>query len=57
MTFDDIKERLKKEDEMTLLELLDLTSEELIDLLEEQIYDKQEEIRQFYGEDDTPLDW
>lgn len=57
MTFDDMKERLKKEDEMTLLELLDLTSEELIDLLEEQIYDKQEEIRQFYGEDDTPLDW
>ena len=30
---------------MTLLELLDLTSEELIELLEEQIYNKQEEIR------------
>lgn len=57
MTFDDIKQKLKHEDELTLLELLDLTSEELIDVLEEQIYDKQEAIRRFYGEDDEELDW
>lgn len=57
MTFDDIKEKLKREDEMTLLEVLDLTSEELVELLEEQIYNNQEKIREFYGENEEALDW
>lgn len=57
MTFDDIKQKLKHEDELTILELLDLTSEELIEILEEQIYDKQDAIRSFYGEDEEAMDW
>lgn len=57
MTFDDIKQKLKREDEMTLLEVLDLTSEELVELLEEQIYNNQEKIREFYGENEEALDW
>lgn len=57
MTFDDIKQKLKREDEMTLLEVLDLTSEELVELLEEQIYNNQDKIREFYGEDEEALDW
>jgi hypothetical protein len=41
LTFEEIKERLKSLDELTLLELFDLTSEDLVekfdDLIEEDI--------------------
>lgn len=56
-TFHDIKEKLKHEDELTLLEILDLASEELVDLLEDVIYDKQERVRQYYGEDEEDGEW
>lgn len=51
-TFDDVIERLKLEDEVTLLEILDLSTSELVDLLWSEIYDKQERVREYYHEDD-----
>ena len=56
MTFDDLCERLKQEDEVTLLEILDLTSNEIVDLLEAEIFDRQDRIRNYYNEDDEVLD-
>lgn len=54
--FDDLKERLRKEDEITLIELLDLSSVELVDILESFIFDKQERLRDYYGESNEDLD-
>lgn len=54
-TFNDLLEQLKKEDEVTLLEILDLTSEDIVDLLEYVIYDKQDRIWNHYGEDEADL--
>lgn len=48
MTFDDLKEALKREDEVTLIELLDLSSEDLVDILESYIEDKQDKLRNYY---------
>ena len=56
MIFTDLLERLKLEDEVSLLEILDLSSDELVDLLESVIYDKQQHIRNYYNEDDETLD-
>jgi hypothetical protein len=52
-TFDDVVERLKLEDEVTLLEILDLSTSELVDLLWSEIYDKQQRVRDYYNEDDA----
>ena len=48
--FNDLCELLKKEDEVTLLELLDLSSSELVDTLESFIEDKQDKLRSYYNE-------
>lgn len=56
ITFDDLKELLHKEDELTFLELLDLSSNELVDILESYIFDKQEQLREYYGESSEELD-
>jgi len=56
MTFDDLKETLKHEDEVTLIELLDLSSEELVEILESFIEDKQDKLRNYYEADDEELD-
>lgn len=37
MTFEEVKDALKRLDEITLLETLNLSSEELVELLEEYI--------------------
>lgn len=55
-TFPELLERLKKEDEVSLLEILDLASEELVDTLEDLIYDRQDRIRIYYNENDETLD-
>ena len=48
MTFNDLCEQLKKEDEVTLIELLNLSSIELVDILESYIEDRQDYIRNYY---------
>ncbi len=57
MTFDDLKEKLKHEDEVTVIELLDLSSDELVDILESYIDDKQDKLRAYYCETTEDLDW
>ena len=57
MTFDDLCERLKQEDEVSIIEILDLSSSELVDSLESLIFDKQDRIRNYYNaEDEEELD-
>ena len=55
-TFDDLLQQLKKEDEVTVLEIVDVSSDELVDALEGIIYDKQQRVRDYYGEDAEELD-
>ncbi len=50
LTFNDLCELLKKEDEVTLIELLNLSSEQLVDILESFIEDKQDSLRNYYNE-------
>ena len=56
-TFSELLDKLKSEDETTLLELLDLTSLELVDYQEDVIFREQEKLREYYGEDESSLDW
>ena len=57
ITFDDLLERLKQEDEVSIIEILDLSSSELVDSLESLIFDKQDRIRNYYNaEDEEDLD-
>ena len=55
-TFNDLLERLKLEDEVTIVEILNLSTEELVDTLEPMIYVRQERVRSYYGEDDETVD-
>lgn len=55
-TFQDLLEQLKREDEVTILEILDMTSEDLVNKLEDIIFDKQDLILEYYGETSEDLD-
>ena len=55
-TFTDVLDDLKRETEVDLLEILDLSSEELVDLLQDTIEDKLDKILQHY-EDSEELYW
>lgn len=55
MTFDDLLENLRMEDEVALIELLNLTSYQLVDILESFIEDQQERLRAYY-EDQASVD-
>ena len=49
ITFEELKEKLQRVDEVTLLELLDIRSEDIIDRFEDYIEDKQEQLmREIY---------
>ena len=54
-TFPEVMERLKRETEVDLLEILDLSSEELVDLLQDTIEEQWERIQNHY-ETDAKLD-
>ena len=56
ITFDDLCELLKKEDEVTVLEILDLHSDDLVNTYQDLIDQKQEHLRAYYGEDEEDLD-
>ena len=55
-TFTDVLDDLKRETEVDLLEILDLSSEELVDLLQDTIEDKLDKILQHY-EDSEESYW
>lgn len=42
--FEEIKEKLKRVDEVTLLELLDINSEDLVERFEDYIEEQQEKL-------------
>ena len=44
LTFNELKERLKQIDEVSLLELLNIHSDDLVERFEDYIEDKQEEL-------------
>jgi len=44
LTFEELKEKLKQVDEVTLLELLEIHSDELVERFEDYIEDKQEQL-------------
>lgn len=50
LTFNDLCELLKREDEVTVIELLDLSSSTLVDALESFIEDNQDKLRSYYNE-------
>jgi hypothetical protein len=42
LTFEELKEKLQRVDEVTLLELLEIRSDDIVDRFEDYIEDKQE---------------
>jgi hypothetical protein len=44
LTFEELKEKLQRVDEVTLLELLEIRSEDIVDRFEDYIEDKQEQL-------------
>ncbi len=44
LTFEELKEKLQRVDEVTLLELLDIHSDDIIERFEDIIEDKQEQL-------------
>ena len=54
-TLEDIKEKLKQLDEVTLMEVLEITSEDLVDRFVDRIEQKQETL-EIDLDDSTPWD-
>jgi hypothetical protein len=44
LTFEELKEKLHRVDEVTLLELLEIHSEDIVERFEDYIEDKQEQL-------------
>lgn len=51
LLIEEIKEKLAQMDEMTILELLDITSEELVEFLSEQIVEKYDQLIEYFGDE------
>lgn len=56
MTLDDIKNKLKDYDALTLVEILDLSSEELVYYLNDVIEEKQDELRKYFQDEDEEVE-
>ena len=52
LTFEELKEKLKREDEVSLLELLDIESEDLVEMFEHKIEARFEILVEDYEEDE-----
>lgn len=51
-TIVEMQERLAQLDELTILELLDITSEELVLFLQDQIIEKYDQLLERFSDDD-----
>jgi hypothetical protein len=51
MTLTEIMEVLKREDEVSLLEILDISSEEIVDRFEDRIEERADYLEQYLKED------
>lgn len=56
-TLRDISRKLKKYDEQTVVELLDITSEDIVDRFEDKIEERFEEIESFLDDETDELDF
>ena len=56
-TLRDISRKLKKYDEETVVELLDITSEDIVDRFEDKIEERFEEIESFLDDETDELDF
>lgn len=56
-TLRDISRKLKKYDEETVIELLDITSEDIVDRFEDRIEERFEEIESFLDDETDELDF
>lgn len=52
LTYKDVLERLKKVDEVSLLEVLDISSEEIVDRFEDRIEDRLSELAEEMEDED-----
>ncbi len=55
-TIEELKEKLIQCDELTILELLDITSEELVEFLHDQIEYKYDELIEYFDENEFDAD-
>ena len=53
LTFEDLKQRLQMLDELTLLELFNISSEELVELLGDKIEERFEELEGMFDDDNS----
>ena len=53
LTFEDVRDRLKNLDEITLLEVLDISSEDIVDRFADKIEIKLDELEVEFEEDTT----
>jgi hypothetical protein len=52
LTLEELKNKLAQIDELTVLELLDVTSEELVEFLTDQIVERYDVLLEYFQEDD-----
>lgn len=55
LTIEELKEKLSQLDELSVLELLDISSEELVEFLTDQIVEKYDELSAAFADDED--DW
>lgn len=51
-TIEELKEKMAQLDELTILELLDISSEELVEFLHDQIEYKYDQLLEYFNEDE-----
>ena len=56
LTLTDLQERLKKIDEISLLEILEISSEDLVDRFVDLIENKYDTLKEEFEEEDTESD-
>lgn len=53
LTLNDLKEKLKQIDEISLLEILDITSEDIVENFEDKIEEKMEELCEEFEDEES----
>ena len=56
MDYDTVMDKLRRMDELTLLEILDLTSEELVQIFKPRILDRWDHVLKEVGDDEEEED-
>lgn len=57
LTINDLKEKLKQEDQDFILMILNPESDDLVEMLEELVIKRQDELRLYYDDDPETLEW